>query len=360
MRRPPSSPVRRHRLLGRRDDGQANVLLLFGMTLGLLALTVLFVRVGAANDLRSRAQTAADAAVLAAVAGLRDQAARELADGVHPMPRYDEEVAESRARTYARDNGAVLTDIRASDNVMGRFGNIVRVEVRGALCQKELSEDGTRAWNDVVCDGEEDSDASFRGTAAAIAIIDLSADCGRDDDGLVCDGRAVTDQGQASALFDVHLVDQEGRYRFDPNSVFGGGAITDCGSLGGLHPQMCAAHEALNREFPGFYLSAGGYRDESGSDHGYGEAVDYMMAEPGGTPTPEMDATAIEVIDFLIANAGDLNVKGIIYDHHIWSPSKDLPGRWMEVRRPANRFFDDPTLDHVDHIHLSAGPPPFR
>ncbi|WP_431868663.1 pilus assembly protein TadG-related protein [Nocardiopsis eucommiae] len=360
MRRPPSSSVRRRRLQGRRDDGQANVLLLFGLTLSLLALTVLFVRVGAANDMRSQAQTAADASVLAAVAGLRDHAARQLSDGVHPMPRYDEEIARSRAETYARNNGGVLTDIRASDNAMGRFGNIVRVEVRGALCQKELTEDGSRAWNDVVCDGEEDASGSFEGTAAAIAIIDLSAECGRESDGLVCGGQDVTDQDQAREFFDVHLIDQEGRFKFDPNSVFGGGAITDCGSLGGLHPQMCAAHEALNQEFPGFYLSAGGYRDEAGSDHGFGQAVDYMMADLGATPTPEMDATAIEVIDFLIANAQDLNVKGIIYNYHIWSPSRDSTGPWMEVRRPANRVYGNPTLDHVDHIHLSAGPPPFR
>lgn len=359
MRRTSPSSVRKRQLQGRRDDGQANVLLLFGLTLSLLALTVLFVRVGSANDMRSQAQTAADAAALAAVAGLRDQAAGQLADGVHPMPRYDEEIAENRAETYARNNGGVLTDIRASDNSMGRFGNIVRVEVRGAVCQKELAEDASRDWNDVVCDGEEDDASSFEGTAAAIAIIELSSDCGRDTDGLSCGGQAVTGADQAAGYFDVHLIDQEGQYRFDPNSVFGGGSIVDCGSLGGLHPQMCATHEVLNNQFPGFYLSAGGYRDERTSDHGYGEAVDYMMADPGRTPTPEMHSTAIEVIDFLIQNHAELNVKGIIYDYHIWNPNRDRVGPWMRVRRGAG-VHNNPTQNHVDHIHLSAGPPPFR
>lgn len=359
MRRTSPTSARTHRLQGRRDDGQANVLLLFGLTLSLLALTLLFVRVGSANDMRSQAQTAADAAALAAVSGLRDQAAAQLANDVYPMPRYDEEIAKDRAETYARKNGAVLTDIRASDNNMGRFGNIVRVEIRGAVCQKELAEDGSRHWNDVVCDGEEDDASSFEGTAAAIAIIELSVDCGRNDDGLYCDGRAIDDGNQAAGYFDVHLIDQEGQYRYDPNSVFGGGSIVDCGSLGSLHPQMCATHEVLNREFPGFYLSAGGYRDESNSDHGYGQAVDYMMAELGHTPTPQMDATAIEVIDFLIQNHAELNVKGIIYNYYIWNPARDSVGPWTQVRRPA-RYYGNPTLDHVDHIHLSAGPPPFR
>lgn len=359
MRRTTLRMERRRHLLGRRDDGQANILLLFGMTIALLSLTVLFMRVGFANDQRSQAQTAADAAALAAVSALRDHAADQMAGGAYPMPRYDEEAATARAENFARENGAVLTDIRASDNVMGRSGNIVRVEVRGALCQKELEPDGSRHWNDVVCEGEEDMSATSFGSAAAIAIIDLNADCGRDEVGLNCDGSAIGDSVQASALFDVHLVDQEGQYEFDPNSVFGAGAIVDCAELGSLHPAMCAAHQRLNEQFPGFYLNAGGYRNEPTSDHGYGEAVDYMMADLGGTPTPEMDATAVRVIDFLIQNHQEMQVKGIIYDYHIWNPARDAVEPWESVKRHAG-FRGNPTQDHVDHIHLSAGPPPFR
>lgn len=148
LRRIPLRTNRSRYLQGRNDRGQASVLLLFGLTLGLLALTLLFMRVGAANDMRSQAQTAADAAALAAVSALQDQAAEDLVGGSFPMPMYDEETAESRAEDYAQENGAVLTDIRASDNTMGRSGDIVRVEVRGALCQKELEEDGSRDWGD--------------------------------------------------------------------------------------------------------------------------------------------------------------------------------------------------------------------
>src|SRR5699024_12309509 len=70
---------RPRRLMGRDDDGQAGILLLFALTLAMLALTVLFVRVGAANDMRSQAQTAADATALSAVGALQAAAAETLA-----------------------------------------------------------------------------------------------------------------------------------------------------------------------------------------------------------------------------------------------------------------------------------------
>lgn len=359
MRRTSPRTDRGRLLQGRRDDGQASILLIFGMVIALLSLTVLFVRVGAANDQRSQAQTAADAAALAAVGALRDHAARQLADGVFPMPRYDEEIARDRAEAYARENGAVLTDIQASDNVMGRSGNIVRVEVRGALCQKELEPDGSRDWNDIVCDGEDDSGSTAVGNASAIAIIEMGSGCGRQDMELTCDGASVDDVDQASGYFDVYLIDRVGEYAFDPNSVFGGGAIVDCADLGRLDPAMCATHKVLNDEFPGFYISAGGYRDEGTSDHGYGQAVDYMMADLGGVPTPEMDATALQVIDFLIQNHRELEVKGIIYNYRIWNPAKDAVGPWSSVSRPAGERGSN-TQNHVDHVHLSVGPPPFR
>ncbi|CAL9421600.1 hypothetical protein SUDANB121_01880 [Nocardiopsis dassonvillei] len=351
----PSAPRRRH-LLGRRDDGQANMLLLFGLTLALLALTMLFVRVGAAGDQRSRVQTAADAAALAAVSALQESAAEDLVEGRFPMPLFDEDVARERAEEYARANDAVVTDIRASDNVMGRNGNIVRVEVRGAICQKELEADGSRHWGDVACDGEDDGNTQV-GTAAAIAIAEFP-ECGRDAGGIYCAGADVTSLDQARRVVSVHLVDQEGRYKFDPSRVvFGGGAIVDCSSLGQLHPTMCQVHETLQTEFPGFYLSAGGWRPEEGSDHGQGMAVDYMMAPLGGVPSPDMHQTALGVIDWTIQNAARLGVKGLIYDYHIWNASKDPVGPWLQVRRGLSDRGSN-TQNHVDHIHLAAGPGP--
>ncbi len=344
--------------MGRGDDGQANILLLFGLTLALLALTLLFVRIGAANDSRSQTQTAADAAALAAVSALQEQAAQDIVDGVYPMPWFDEDVAEKRAEEYARANGAVLTDLRASDNVMGRNGNIVRVEVRDAICQKELEEDGSRHWNDVVCDGAEDETDTVVGNASAIAIVRIPHQCGRDGGDLVCDGGPVTGAADAKRLIDVHLIDQEGRYRFDPQFVGGGGPMVDCSSLGALHPTMCAVHQRLQSEFGSFFLSAGGRRDEPGSDHGSGEAVDYMLAELGGVPTDDMHGNAIVVINWAIQNAHRLGIKGIIYEQHIWNATKGDPvGPWASVRRPMGDR-DGNTQNHIDHIHLAAGDGP--
>ncbi|WP_028647470.1 pilus assembly protein TadG-related protein [Nocardiopsis sp. CNT312] len=360
LRRTPrraATPARpRHHLLGRNDQGQANILLIFGLTLALLSLTLLFVRIGAAGDMRSRTQTAADAAALAAASALQEAAAEELLAGNYPMPWFDEEVAEARAAEYARANGAVLTDIRASDNTMGRSGNIIRVEVRGAVCQRELEADGSRAWNDVVCDGSEEESDTTVGNASAIAIVEQPYECSRTAFRVECGG-PVTSLDQARDLLDVHLIDQEGQYRFDPTVVYAGGAIVNCASLGQLHPTMCAVHQTLQEEFGGFYLTAGGQRYEPGSDHHAGMAVDYMMAPLGGTPTPPMDATAVTVINWVIQNASQLGVKGLIYDHHIWNASRDPVGPWESVKR-FQQDTGNATQDHVDHIHLAAGPGP--
>lgn len=343
--------------MGRDDSGQAGILLLFGLTLAMLALTVLFIRVGAANDMRSQAQTAADAAALAAVSAIQDSAAEDLVNGVFPLPIFDEEAAEARAEEYARANGAVLTDLRASDNSLGRNGNIVRVEVRGALCQKELEEDGSRAWNDVVCDGDEDDTATTVGNASAIAIVHGPTQCQNEGNGFACGGTVINDVGTARNMIDVNLVDQEGEYAFNPDAVvFAGGAVTDCPSLGRLHPIMCSVHETLNQEFGKFYLEAGGYRHLDPGDHGRGHAVDYMVAEIGGVPVDQMHENALVVSNWLIQNASELGVKGLIYNRRIWNIDIDPVGVFPdEVGRPHNTQ-ENNTQGHVDHIHLSAGP----
>lgn len=347
---------RPRRLMGRDDDGQAGILLLFALTLAMLALTVLFVRVGAANDMRSQAQTAADATALAAVGAIQDSAAEDLVNGVFPMPVFDEDAARSRAEEYARANGAVLTDLRASDNALGRNGNIVRVEVRGALCQKELEEDGSRAWNDVVCD-DEDETATTVGNASAIAIVHGPTQCQNSGNGFSCEGNAIDDIATARNMIDVNLIDQEGEYAFNPKAVvFAGGAVTDCASLGQVHPIMCSVHEILNEEFGKFYLNAGGYRHLDPGDHGRGHAVDYMVAEIGGVPTDEMHQSALVVANWLIQNASELGVKGLIYNRTIWNIDVDSVGSFPDqVGRPHGTTADN-TQGHVDHIHVSAGP----
>lgn len=383
---PPSDPAARFRGLPpgprgfrpllRREDGQASLLLLSGLTLSMMALILLFIRVGSANDIRSQAQTAADAAALAAVSEMQDRAARQLANAQLPGVTWSQNAGKSRAEEYARSNDAVLTDIRASDDSMGRTGNVVRVEVRGALCQRELEEDASRHWGEIVCDGTEDDEDRERpvpthvGTAAAIARIDMPTGCGRQerrnalgvivDAWVQCGGQRITSVAEGRRHIDVRLVDQEGRYIFNDAIMAGGGVMVSCSQLGQLHPSMCAAHEALSAEFGPFWLSAGGYRNEMTSDHGYGQAVDYMVAAYGGRPSPQMHATAVTVIDWLIENSASLQVKCVIYDRHIWNRTRASPdpvGPWESVKRYSPRYDrGNLTQDHVDHIHLAAGP----
>lgn len=208
------------------ERGQANLFLLVGLTLSLLALTLLFVRLGDANQLRSRSQTAAEAAALAAVAVARDNAAEMLASHRIPYYRlYDPARGRTQAEKYAQKNGAILEDIRASDNSMGQLGNFVRVEVRGANCRKELLEDRSRGWSDTVCANADDGEGFVRlGNAAAIAEM-VMPDCsyvfGAEYRivGVSCDGQVIRSEQHARQLIDIRLVPREGRYLYKPFGV---------------------------------------------------------------------------------------------------------------------------------------------
>ncbi|WP_068758234.1 pilus assembly protein TadG-related protein [Thermobifida cellulosilytica] len=210
------------------ERGQASLFLLVGLTLSLVALIMLFVRLGDANQLRSRSQTAADAAALAAVAVARDNAAEMLANHQIPYYRlYDPGLGRAQAEKYAQKNGAILEDIRASDNSMGQLGNFVRVEVRGANCRKELLEDRSRGWSDTVCDETEPNEEEGfvrLGNAAAIAEM-VMPDCnyvfGTEYRivGVACDGQVIRSEQHARQLIEIRLVSKEGRYLYKPFGV---------------------------------------------------------------------------------------------------------------------------------------------
>ncbi|MUL42530.1 hypothetical protein FZ103_15345 [Streptomonospora sp. PA3] len=203
------------------EDGQANLFLLVGLTLSLIAVMLLFVRLGNANALRSDAQSAADAAALAAAGIARDNAAEALANDEIPYSRlYEPARGRSAAEHYAQENGAVLKDIRASDDSQGNLGNIVRVEVSTEACQNELEQDGGRDWTDVGCDSESEPDSSHIGNAAAIAEV-VVPECDYmigdiDIIGLTCEGEPVQSFSHAQQLIDVRLTDSEGRYIYNP------------------------------------------------------------------------------------------------------------------------------------------------
>ncbi len=54
------------------------------------------------------------------------------------------------------------------------------------------------------------------------------------------------------------------------------------------------------------------------------------------------------VADYVLANAGALGVRDIIWAQRIWTPEQASAGwRWMEDR-------GDPTANHYDHVHVAV------
>lgn len=202
------------------DRGVASTMFLVGLTLALLAMMMLFFRLGDAHLLRSNAQTAADAAALAAAAEVKNSLAQNLAGsppGITASYSGVEDSAEAAAEKYARANSAVLSDIRSSDDNHGFRGNIIRVEVRGAQCRQELEADRSVDWADYSCP-EDEPDTGVRdvGNAAAIAEV-VWPDCQYQFDPgntvLVCNGQAIRgDLAVARGVVEVRLADTEGRY----------------------------------------------------------------------------------------------------------------------------------------------------
>ncbi|MDP9294123.1 MAG: pilus assembly protein TadG-related protein, partial [Actinomycetota bacterium] len=96
----------------RRESGQILPGLIMLM-LAILALGMLTFRIGRAAVLRSDAQTAADAAALAAAGSVRDQLiAQVVATGTSDFNGVSRPVVEAAARDYAKRNDARLTDLK--------------------------------------------------------------------------------------------------------------------------------------------------------------------------------------------------------------------------------------------------------
>jgi len=96
-----------------------------------------------------------------------------------------------------------------------------------------------------------------------------------------------------------------------------------------LYRAVCGAFPALT--------TYGGY-DPHG-EHIDGRAIDFMITDP---------ALGQAVADYVLANAGTLGVRDIIWSQKIWTPEQASSGwRWMEDR-------GDPTANHYDHVHVAV------
>lgn len=83
-----------------------------------------------------------------------------------------------------------------------------------------------------------------------------------------------------------------------------------------------------------------------GSDHYTGRAVDVMIM-------PWHDSRRVakgwRIASWLVGNAKPLAVKYVIYREKIWTPDRG----WHSYRHPSGNT-SNPTLRHMDHIHVSV------
>lgn len=105
---------------------------------------------------------------------------------------------------------------------------------------------------------------------------------------------------------------------------------------GGLSSNAISAYRAVCANFPQV-KSYGGRRNDPGSDHNSGNAVDVMIRGQVGD----------EITSFLIKNRNELNIKYVIWEQKIFAPYTGWKGRPME-----NRGND--TANHFDHVHISV------
>jgi hypothetical protein len=96
-----------------------------------------------------------------------------------------------------------------------------------------------------------------------------------------------------------------------------------------LYRAVCAAFPALT--------TYGGY-DPHG-EHVDGRAIDFMITD---------SSLGQAVADYVLANAGALGVRDIIWSQRIWTPEQASSGwRYMEDRGSA-------TANHYDHVHVAV------
>ncbi|MBO0830208.1 MAG: hypothetical protein J2P24_20735, partial [Streptosporangiales bacterium] len=83
-----------------------------------------------------------------------------------------------------------------------------------------------------------------------------------------------------------------------------------------------------------------------GSDHYTGHAIDVMIL-------PWHDHTRVakgwQIASWMVANYTSLGVKYVIYRARIWTPDRG----WHAYRYPGGPT-SNPTLMHMDHVHVSV------
>lgn len=119
----------------------------------------------------------------------------------------------------------------------------------------------------------------------------------------------------------------------------------------GLTPRTKRVMELIERRFDAHEI--GGFCEGGcttghvpGSDHYDGHAIDVML-----TPytSPAMERKGNRIARFLVANHERLAIKYVIWNDRIWQPEQG----WQPYTHPSGNT-SDPTLRHLDHVHVSV------
>jgi hypothetical protein len=196
----------------RGDKGAATSILVVIMALLLVAAMMLLSRIARANDLRTRAQAAADAAALAAVAEIRDRGAFDMVRGLIPQGEIYQRESADAAQEYAAKNGSEVDSVHAS----GFFGYTVRVTLHTLACEPKPSHG--QAPMHFTC---EHGEQGLHGTATATAHLEFPT-CGFGSffgggTGHFCAGESSGSYEAARRMFTIRLVDEEDSTAFFPD-----------------------------------------------------------------------------------------------------------------------------------------------
>lgn len=123
------------------DVGAATATLMMAIALALAGAALLFSRIGQAGDMRTTAQTGADAAALGSLEPLRDLAVGFALSGtlpdavgawIVPQTQDGDGGMKTQASFYARKNG---TELRGGVHLSGSFGRTSHIRVQSRVCQ---------------------------------------------------------------------------------------------------------------------------------------------------------------------------------------------------------------------------------
>lgn len=133
------------------------------------------------------------------------------------------------------------------------------------------------------------------------------------------------------------------------------GGTLDCPPTGlsaeaGLNPDALRGLRCIKQNWPKIKV-IGGSRNDPGSDHHVGNAIDPMI--PDYTSTPGI-ALGGEIAEWAKRNAAGLGVTYVIWRKQIWSTARAGEG-WRQCGSSKASCYSgsDPSAAHLDHVHIS-------